>query len=272
MKQWIPYITLLIILAGCVKKADFPIPDYTSQLIVVDARLTDEQKIHSVRITRPMSELNGNPQAVTGATVLISNADSLWVLEEDTLHPGYYLTDSLFVALLNTSYTLQIIWQDRNYSAKASMVPGKVFNELIYKKNENDNWYHIDWVASAFTVDNPAMWEVMIDWSAVPGFETLDPESCRARLLFFTLSTLDVSQIFAPLMEQTTFPAGSIIEEKRYSLSSGHAEFLRELLLETNWQGSMFPTANANVSTNLSEGAIGYFGLCAVTELSLVVE
>ena len=109
MKQWIQYTVLLITLTGCVKKADFSIPDQTSPLIVVDAILTDEQKAHSVRMTRPMSELNGTPQAITGASVLISNADSLWILEEDTIHPGYYLTDSLFVALSNTSYTLQII-------------------------------------------------------------------------------------------------------------------------------------------------------------------
>ena len=272
MKQWTPYIILLIILAGCVKKTDFTIPNQTSQLIVVDARLTDEQKSQTVRITRPMSDLNGTPQPATGASVFISNADSLWILKEDSIHPGYYRTDSLFVALLNGSYTLEIHSEGLSYFAKDVMVPGKVFNELIYKKNESDDWYHIDWVASAFTADNPAMWEVSIDWSSVPGFETQDPESCRARLLFFTLSTIDVSQIFAPAMEQTTFPAGSIIEEKRYSLSQGHAGFLRDLLLETNWQGSMFPSANANVSTNLSEGAIGYFGVCAVTELSLVVE
>ncbi len=185
MKKWIPYIVLLISLVGCVKEADFPIPDQSSQLIVVDARLTDEQQVQSVRITKPMSELNGTPKPVIGASVLISNADSLWVLEEDTLLPGYYFTDSLFVALLNKSYTLEISWDDRYATAKAAMVSGKVFNELIYKKNDDDDWYHIDWVASAFTADNPAMWEVSIDWSAVPGFETQDPESCRAKLLFF---------------------------------------------------------------------------------------
>jgi len=112
----------------------------------------------------------------------------------------------------------------------------------------------------------------VIDWSAVPGFETLNPDSCRARLLFFTLPTIDVSEIFAPVMEQTFFPAGTFITERRYSLTPGHAEFLLELMLETNWQGSMFPTANANVSSNLSSGAVGYFGVCAVTELSLVVQ
>ncbi|MBC8460556.1 MAG: DUF4249 family protein [Bacteroidales bacterium] len=266
------HILFLILLTGCVKEADLPIPDQPASWIVVDATLTDEQKVHAVSITMPVTGLNEIPKPITGATVLITTADSLWILTEDPLQPGDYLTDSLFVAQVGHTYTLQISHAGNNFSAKAEMVPGKVFNELTYKKNEGDDWYHIDWVASAFSVDNPAMWEILIDWSTLPGFITLDPAACRARLLFFTLPTIDVSQIFAPVMEQTSFPAGSIINERRYSLTPGHAEFLRQLLLETNWQGSMFPTANANVITNLSPGALGYFGVCAVTELSLVVE
>lgn len=272
MKYNLLYITLFLLIAGCVKQTDWPIFPETSELIVVDAILTDEQHPQTITLSLPVTTLNATPNPVTGATVFITTSDSLWFLTEDSLHPGRYLTSSTFIALLNTGYTLQIIWQEKPYSAQASMVPGKLFTELTFEQNEGDDLYHIDWVASAFSMDNPAMWEVLIDWSALPGYDTLDPEDCRARLLFYTLPTLDVSQIFAPLMEQTSFPPGSIITERRYSLTAGHAEFFRQLLLETNWQGSMFPTANANVTTNLSPGAIGYFGLCAVTELSLVVE
>ena len=272
MRTLARHILFLILLAGCVKEADLPLPDQSTSWIVVNAILTDEQKVQPVRITTPVNGLNEIPQPITGATVLITTADSLWILNEDPLKPGNYLTDSLFVAQLGHTYTLQISYSGNNFSAKAEMVPGKVFNELTYKKNENDSWHHIDWVASAFSVDNPALWEILIDWSTLPGFDTLDPATCRARLLFYTLPTIDVSQIFAPMMEQTSFPAGSIINERRYSLTPSHAEFLRQLLLETNWQGSMFPTANANVITNLSPGALGYFGVCAVTELSLVVK
>ncbi|MFH1161385.1 MAG: DUF4249 family protein [bacterium] len=272
MKRLIHILPFFLLLAGCVRQADWPMPDQPPDLVVVDATLTDQRKTQSIRLTRVMNSLNETPQPVTDATVVVSNADTSWTLKADTGNQGYYLTDSLFAARLNNTYTLQIIRGDQTFSALASMVPGKVFNELIYKKNPDNGWYYIDWVASAFSADNPAMWEVLIDWSAVPGFETQDPDSCLARLLFYTLPTIDVSEIFAPIMEQTFFPAGSLITERRYSLASGHAEFLRELLLETNWQGSMFPTANANVSTNLSAGAVGYFGVCAVTELSLVVE
>jgi len=271
MKQLLLHITLLILIAGCVKQTDWPLPDESSNLIVVDALLTDERVPQTIRLTLPVDELNSTPEPVTGATLFITTSDSLWFLTEDSLNPGNYLTGPTFVARVNTGYTLQIIRDDNNYSAQASMVPGQFFSELTYRKNDDDDLYHIDWVASAFSADNPAMWEVLIDWSTVPGYDTLNQEECRARLLFYTLSTLDVSQIFAPLMEQTSFPAGSIITERRYSLTPEHAEFFRQFLLETNWQGSMFPTANANVVTNLSAGAIGYFGLCAVTELSLVV-
>jgi hypothetical protein len=85
------------------------------------------------------------------------------------------------------------------------------------------------------------------------------------------LPTLDVSQIFSPEMEKVSFPAGTIINERRYSLTPEHAEFFRELLLETNWTGGLFSLSNANVITNLTEGAIGYFGVCSVTSLSLTV-
>jgi len=272
MKNTILYIALIMLLAGCVKQTDWTIPDQPSGLIVVDATLTDEQRVQTITLNLPVTVLNAMPEPVTGATVLIATADSLWFLTEDSIHPGHYLTDSFFAATLNSGYSLQIIWEDKNYSAQASMAPGKLFNELTYKKNEGDDLYHINWVASAFSVDVPAMWEVHVDWSSLSGFDTLDPAACRARLLFYTLPTIDVSQIFAPIVEQTSFPAGSIITERRYSLSPGYAEFLRQLLMETNWQGNMFPSANANVITNMSSGAIGYFGVCAVTELSLVVE
>jgi len=43
------------------------------------------------------------------------------------------------------------------------------------------------------------------------------------------------------------------------------------LLLETSWQGGVFPSDPANVNTNLSEGALGFFGICAVNSLSLTV-
>ena len=151
------------------------------------------------------------------------------------------------------------------------MLPGSFFPELRYSKNEKNDLYHVDWVANAFSSQDAAMWELLIDWSVVPGYEHLDSISNHARMLFYTLPTLDVSEVFAPQMEAIWFPAGTVITERRYSITPEHAEFIRELLLETNWTGGLFNVAAANVTTNLSNGAIGFFGTCAVTELSVIV-
>jgi hypothetical protein len=151
------------------------------------------------------------------------------------------------------------------------MVRGSVFGELKYARNEENKLFYVDWVANAFSTGKAAMWELLIDWSRVPGYEHLDSLNNHARMLFYTLPTLDVSEVFAPMMQSVFFPAGTIITERRYSLTPEHAEFVREMLLETNWTGGLFTVAPANVITNMSDGAFGYFGACAVTELSVTV-
>jgi hypothetical protein len=264
-------IVLLLLLAGCEKQVDWPLDGPPQNKVIVDGIITDQRGAQKVILTYPVSSLNESPQPVTGAIVRISAADSTWQLNEQTSGTGIYLTDSLFMATPGKIYTLFIYATGKVYSAQASMEPGSFFPELIYSRNTDDSLFHIDYVASAFSSENPAMWELLIDWSSAPGYQDQDPETCRARMLFYTLPTLDVSEIFAPLVEKISFPAGTFITQRRYSLTSGHAEFLREMLLETSWTGGFFNQAPANVSTNLSAGASGYFGACAVTSLSVPV-
>jgi len=265
-------IGLLLGLQSCVKQAAWPVGDTTPVKIVVDAILTDEVKSQQVSLTFAVSQLNQTPQPVIGASVIVSNEDSTWNLAELPASPGLYLTPSYFSAKQGKNYTLLISLNNKIYSAKAKMIPGSFFPPLRYSKNETNNLYYVDWVANAFSTQAAAMWELRLDWSGVPGYEHLDSLATHARMLFYTLPTLDVSEVFAPQMESIWFPAGTLISERRYSLTPEHAEFIRELMLETNWTGGLFNVAAANVTTNLSNGALGFFGVCAVNELSVTVD
>lgn len=263
----IPFLLLL----SCVKKTDWSLKSQSTDLIVVDGIITDTMGAQRIRITRPVGQLNETPQPVSGATVLITNEDSAYTLTEQPVHSGVYLTKTSFIAQLGKHYTLLIALNNKLYSAKTSIVPGIQFNALKYAKDDGDNLYHIDSVAKAFNTADTAMWEVLLDWSKVAGYENADPAKCKARLLYYTLPTLDVSQIFAPAMESINFPAGTIIIERRYSLTPEHAAFLRTLISETNWMGGLFSSEPANVITNLSSGAVGFFGACSITSLSITV-
>ncbi|HPS62289.1 MAG TPA: hypothetical protein PLK82_04460, partial [Bacteroidales bacterium] len=233
--------------------------------------LTNEAGVQRITLSRPVAEVNQLPQPFTGAAVMISHDDSAWQLNEDTLRHGNYCTPAWFAARLGKNYTLLISSGGKVWTAKAVMEQGQEFNELHYKYNDDKGLYYVDWVANAFSTGPAAMWELLIDWSAVPGYDGRDSTDTHARLLFYTLPTLDVSEVFAPMMESVYFPAGAWIEERRYSLTPQHAEYIREVLLETRWTGGLFPVASSNATGNVSGGALGYFGACWVNKLSVVV-
>jgi hypothetical protein len=44
------------------------------------------------------------------------------------------------------------------------------------------------------------------------------------------------------------------------------------MLSETEWRGGVFDVQRANVSTNLSEGAIGFFASCTIVTDTTVVK
>lgn len=271
MKRKVKYLLLILTLTGCEKQVDWTADGPPERLVIVDGTIIDRRGKQTVTLAYPVTSLNAVPEPVSGAVVRISSPDSSWELTEEPIGSGKYLTSPTFIAGPGKTYSLFISSGSRIYSAQASLVPGSEFAALTWAKNSDNNLYHVDFVASAFNTLKPAMWELLIDWSHVPGYEQTDSMFCRARLLFYTLPTLDVSEIFAPAVEEVSFPAGTIIEEKRYSLTDEHAEFLREMLLETSWSGGFFNSAPANVSTNLSSGAAGYFGASAVTSLSVTV-
>lgn len=270
MKRILLYIGILI-MASCAKQSDWVPEGSGPDLIVVEGVLTNEAVRQSIYIHHSIQGLNEEPVPVSGANVLISNETNTYQLTEDPDQAGTYLSDSVVVATLDKNYSLLILYNDLVYSAQSYMVAGKSFPELSYVKNDDDDLYHISYVASAFESQDPAMWEVLLDWSMVPGYGHLEPEICKRKLLFYTLPTLDISQIFAPVVEEESFPAGTRIDQRRYSLNPEHAAFIRTLLLETSWQGGVFPSAPANVITNISEGGIGFFGVCAVNSLSIIV-
>ena len=271
MKRVFLYILILLSFSGCEKKTDWQLKSQAGKLIVVDGIITSDSRTQSLTLTFPVTELNAKPAPVTGANILISNEDSVFHITEQPAGSGVYKSISKFQAREGKNYSLLIFYGDQVISAKSAIVPASIFNFLVYLKDDDSGLYHISWVASSFSTESPAMWEVLLDWSKVPGYLQTDSTKCKARLLFYTLSTLDVSEIFAPSIEKVSFPAGTTIIETRYSLTHEYAEFIREVLLETQWQGALFNTIPANVPTNLSAGGAGFFAVCGVYSIIQIV-
>jgi len=272
MKKLLTFLMLILLLTSCEEQTDWSLQNGNIDFIVVDGIITNELKVQTIKLSKPVTGLNEKPQPVTGATVLVSSSQVTYTFHDDPKQPGVYLSDNAFIGLKNKTYSLLITSGSKVYTSKAILAPPVEFVFLQYKINAADNKYRITWVANTFHPVRPAMYEILLDWSAAPGYAEANPDSCKAKLFYYTLPTLDVSEIFAPSLEKTTFPPGTVISERRYSLTDEHASFIRAVLLETTWQGGFFNTASANVPTNLSEGAVGFFGASGVVEKTQTVK
>lgn len=267
MNKLLTYFFLLMLLVSCEEQTDWDLKTTNNDFIVVDGIIINKLKVQAITIMKPVTILNGKAQPLSGATVLISSDLLTHTFHEDILHPGSYLSDKAFTGIQNQTYTLLITSGNRSYSSKAVLAPPQEkFDFISYELNEDDSLYRISKVPFPYNPFLSAMYEIQLDWSSAPGYEQANPDSCKATLFYYALPTLDVSELFAPGIEQVTFPSGTIITERRYSLTDEHAAFLRAVLLETTWQGGYFNTASANIPTNMSAGAMGFFGACGVTE------
>jgi len=267
MKRYIIFGLMLLLLASCEEQISWNLKPGNTVSVFVDGLITDELKSQTITVAKPVTNINLKAEPVSGATVLVSTDELVYTFRESPTTPGTYISASPFAGIPGKTYSLLITDKTRTYSAKSLLAIPKTFSFLKYGANAEDGKYRITSVAKSYDPTDPAMYEIQLDWSTAPGYENAPPDSCKAKLYYYTLPTIDVSEVFAPGLEKVNFPKGTIITERRYSLTNEHAAFVRAILLETTWQGGFFNTATANVPTNLSEGGVGFFGACGVVEM-----
>ena len=273
MPKAIKYIFfILILLISCEEKIDWDFDNIQSDFIIVEGIITNENIHHKIQISKSVNNLNQQPEVVSNAEVLVFDGDNIYIFSEDQNNSGDYISDSTFIGVINRQYSLNIKCHNGEYFAKTSMVPVALFEPLLYALDTARNLYYISHIAPNFAPDESAMFEVNIDWSHLPEYQDTAFDRTHLKLYYYTLNSLDINQIFKPEQAVAYFPYGSIIEERKYSLNTEHAEFIRSLLFETEWTGGYFDTEQGNVYTNLSEGALGFFGACTVISKTIIVE
>lgn len=263
-------IILTLLLAGsCQERIDWELEMANELRLVVQGKITNEKKSHEVSLSLPVYEINGTPQPVSGAEVSISDGDNTFLLTEDPLRPGIYLTDDDVQGVVNKVYYLGIRVNDYDFLAAATMkgvTPVKT--PAYYRVQEDPPLYELVLGGN----DEASMVKLEMDWSHLPGYDTLPDAENHAVIYgyYFSALTVDVNELFSPARDRVRFPPGTIIAYTKESLSDGYAEYLRGMLSETSWNGGLFDVKPGDPFDNLSAGAIGYFAACTVIRDTIV--
>ncbi len=256
---------IIILLSSCERKAEWEYAENVPNVLVVESILTNELKAHNISLSFLSDSLNQEPSMMSGATVNVYENQDLISFSETS--DGIYESPIRQFALVNKVYSLSVEYGGKTYYAQTYALPVSAINPLEYSASQNEEgWYKINQVASSYNFGTAAMHEIYLDWSHL----NLEDDKGRTsvKLVYYSLPTIDIHQLFAPDKENIAFPLGTKVEHKKYALTPKHASYIRSLLTETEWKGGYFDPPAANLPTNLSEGAIGFFATCSVVSSS----
>jgi hypothetical protein len=238
---------------------------------VVDAIMTNELKYQHIHITKPFTNQNDTIVPITGANVFIETNNFMILFIESPENPGYYFSDYPIAGSININYNLNIQYDNKNYTADTYMIPVLPANLPTWQYDADKDLYKIQWNVSQYNPSQQAMYEVFITWSHLVDSSIIDTLTI-ARMLNYTLNTIYVNYTIIPQdKEEVWFPKNSIAVVKKYSVTDEYGDYLRALLTEAEWQGSLFEEARGNLPTNISNGGLGYFSACSVISDTLIV-
>lgn len=260
---------LLLAPCSCTEQIDWDLELMEQDLLVVEGKITNQPGRHEVKLTRPVFEMNGVPEPVSGAVVDIADSRlALHPLEEDPRRPGVYLTEPGFSAVVSRGYRLRIALGEQRYTAVTFMRPVSDFQNMRVFRVQDDPPLFELYISDS---QQPAIVRVQLDWSHVRGYDTLPGTENHALIYHYSLGGVDVNRLFPPDREHVRFPPGTVIIREKESVAPVYEEFLRGMLAETDWRGGVFDVLPGNARTNLSEGAIGYFTAAAVIRDTMAV-
>ncbi len=263
-------IAVSIIATSCVHEFPFKQGEVDKNTIVVDGYITNEYKRHTIQLSRLSSYEDTVRSMIRGAFIAVSSGDSTYYYRE--VANGVYESGDKFVGVAGNVYFLHIELGDSVIlSAKSTMMPVTPPEKITFHKHA-DSTRSINYIAESFVPDNPAKYVIQLQWSPNGGEDTR-----IANLYYYSLTTVDISQLFAPKVQETRFPKGTQLIERKYSIDKDYEVYLRSLLAESLWSGGYFDEAHGNLQTNIQcdRGRLktaGYFSANTVYIDTLVVE
>ncbi len=247
---------LILLLVSCEEKTTWELQS-SEIFAVADCILTNELKPQELRLYRSSEKLNELPAGISGAVVEIFDGRQTVNFLEDDTEAGKYVSAVPFRATAGIIYRLTISLGEKADTSFAEMFGITLLDDIDIAPK--DSLYHLVYHESR----DASMMEVYYDWSSLPDFCS-KYGACEASEVFYTLDNIDAEKVFAPDRQIISFPEKTRIIRRKYSLSPAHQQFVRALLLETEWRGGLFDAEQGNVPTNFSHGLRGWFGACMV--------
>ena len=271
------FITFLLILISnsCSEIIEMDLNVEGNNRLVVEASITTEQKSQIVKLSRSNEYFSDQVATKeTGAIVSIKDENNIFVLTDNN-NDGTYITDANVKGVAGNMYRLDIELENgEKYFAEDFLKPISPMDSLKYEYKKSDRpfsekyfYYIYLYTQEPGETEDYYQWELFID--GVHDSDTLRDKTFVSDEMVngVYISDWPVYEI----SEEKIVADASIVKIQMLSISKEAYNFKIALMMETDYSASGLNGPPANIPSNVSNGALGFFSASDVVEDSIEV-
>lgn len=263
MKYILSFSIILILIYSCTEKIDIELNDEKNSRLVVDGGITTDTASHTIKLTRTSSYFeNQKTPAETNAIVSISDGTNLFMLTETS--PGVYRTAPDVAGKFGKTYTLNIeLANGEKYEAscKIDTIPAIDLIEYYYHE-VYESYIFLLFAQEPEGKGDNYMFNIYLDGKL--DNDTLRETSFQGDELF--------DGMYIPGLEIYYLPENEISKDTTHvkidmlSMTKAQLDYYLALMMETDWRGGPYDGPPANIPSNISKGALGFFWASGISE------
>lgn len=262
-KGFIYYLVLffLIFLSSCEEVMDIPLNN-ASPAIVIEGTITTSPGPYTVKISQTTNYYNpGKITGLSGALVFVNDHQGhQWHFSEK--NPGFYQNNG-FKGTPGITYTLKVSLNGKKYEGTSVMQKPVSIDSLTVKYFPGSRFAKKGYYIILFFTDPPGKgnyYRVKMYKGSRPNvvIQVLNDELTDGNQIKYSLYGAD-------------YQSGDTAVVELQSIDKDVFEYLLTLSYVTAANTSETTSTSANPTSNLSGGALGYFGALAVSRKTLVI-
>jgi hypothetical protein len=255
---------LLIMTISCEKEVVLDLYSPAESSLIVEGDIDDRQANQWIRLTYSSSYYDqALPLPVSNAIVNISDGERTFHFKEcteDSLK-GFYINSALSSKLKEGMYYLEVEIEDEIFNSYSEYRPAPVIDSVTFDLN----------VFSRLGLTDDTIFDISIHFTKTDGIEiyyltnlyindrlrTVRPQD---KTVIRGADLTDYVSLAVNTIDRKDIDDGDIITIEIRTISRGQYDFYNDFFSQTSLSGNPFAGAPpANIPTNLSEGALGFF-------------
>ena len=264
MKPILIFFSLIILLTSCENVIEIELNNMKPKL-VIEGVINDFDNQCIIKLSKTTAYFNQetNPTVSDAVITLTDNAGKTLNLNET--EPGIYLGESV-QAKPNINYTLNIHSEGNEYSATAT-IPNKVnIDSLTCKYNPESFIYEVGYVISCHFSDP----EEYRNWYRLKTYNVNDKTRAKNSKDIYNDDLFNGNRVELPWSYDVYQEFDTVVVEL-YTLDGPTYDYYKTLFPISGGSEMMSMTTPANPNTNISNGALGYFGAYTISRDTIII-